>query len=403
MAKRRSNGEGTIGKVTRSGIEYWRIIITVGIDPLTGKVIRKSLYGKTQKEVKEKLKDFQEKSSKATDTSRLGDFIEYWLWNVKKDTIKKSSFGRFEEILRLYIKPNKRLNEAKIIDLDTLYLQKITNKMLETNTLHEVKNMNDLIRAALNYAIAINKIKLNPVNNIVYPSDFSVKEKKEVFLTLKEQFTLIDGLKGDECEGIILTGLLCGLRRGEAMALTEDDVDLKNKTININKSVGYFWNGEYNSKGKKIYEYIVTVPKTEGSIRTIPLPELLIPVLESTIAKNKCKRERFGSEYYKGKLLFCRDDGFYMDNKKPNRHLKSVLKKLKIDKDLNFHSLRHIFITNCLGENVHVRTVMDWAGHTDIRTTMQIYAEINKEKHTKDYEKIDSLFAPTRAYSKDTI
>ena len=81
MAKR-SNGEGSAGWVVQNGQKYWRITITTGYDPLTGKQIRKKIYGKSQKEAKAKLKEYQEAHTIHSDTSTLGNFYHDWLWNI---------------------------------------------------------------------------------------------------------------------------------------------------------------------------------------------------------------------------------------------------------------------------------------------------------------------------------
>ena len=88
--------------------------------------------------------------------------------------------------------------------------------------------------------------------------------------------------------------------------------------------------------------------------------------------ENKIK---LGELYFDNNLIFCKDNGDYIDNKKPNRHLKVALKKAGIKTDIHYHSLRHIFITNCLSKDINPRTVMDLVGHTDIKMTMLVYAE----------------------------
>lgn len=187
-------------------------------------------------------------------------------------------------------------------------------------------------------------------------------------------------------------GLLCGVRLGEAMALTEDDINFDNNTININKSVKYAWTGERTKEGKKIHKFEVTTPKTKNSIREVPLPNKLVPILKNIILKNKENKLKYGSLYFNNKLLFCKDTGIYIDSKQPTRRLKSALKKANITADLHYHSLRHIFITNCISKDIPIKTVMDWVGHADIKTTMLIYAEVNKDKNKKEYEKINSMF-----------
>lgn len=391
MAKR-SNGEGSSGWVVKNGHKYWRIRLTIGFDPVTGKQKRKDIYGKTQKEAKEKLKEYELNNASNSDNSTLGNFYNDWLWNVKKTQLKPSTFEKWEGIYRNYIKPNKGLNNKKLIDIDTLYLQKITNELLKNHTVSQVKTMNSCLSNCFKYAISINKIKINPVEGIVYPKNYEVQEETNQYINESEQKELIKALRGDSLEGIILLGLLCGTRLGEGMALTENDIDFNTNTIRINKSVKYVWTGECTKDNKKIYEYQVTIPKTKNSIREVPLPTLLAPILKKIIKTNKENRLKYGELYFDNKLIFCNEYGMYIDTKKPNRHLKAALKRAQIDSIIHYHSLRHIFITNCISNDIGIKTIMDWVGHADMKTTMLIYAEVNKDKNRIEYNKIDNMF-----------
>lgn len=393
MAKR-GNGEGSSGWVTKKGIKYWRISITTGYDPLTGRQLRKDIYGKTQKEAKEKLKQFQEKHTIGCDNSTLGNFFYDWLWNIKRQQLKASTFERWEGIYRNYIKANKKLNDAKLINIDTLYLQKITNRLLEDNkhTVSQIQTLNRCLSTCFKYAVVINKIKSNPCEGIVYPKNHDIIEEKINYITEEEQKALIKALQGDKLEGIILLGLMCGLRLGEAMALQINDIDFENRLIRINKSVKLVWTGERGKDGKKKYENRVTIPKTKKSIREMPFPSMLVPILKGLIKKNKENKLKYGEVYFDNKLIFCKNHGDYLDNKQPNRHLKTALKRANISKDIHYHSLRHIFITNCISNDINLKTVMDWVGHTEVSTTMNIYAEINKNKNIKEYDKINAMF-----------
>lgn len=391
MAKR-SNGEGSSGWVVKNGHKYWRIRITVGYDPITGKQKRKEIFGKTQKEAKEKLKEYELNNASNSDNSTLGNFYNDWLWNVKKTQLKPSTFEKWEGIYRNYIKPNRGLNNAKLVDFDTLKLQKITNELLKNHTVSQVKTMNSCLSNCFKYAISINKIKINPVEGIVYPKNYEVQEETNQYINESEQKELIKALRGDSLEGIILLGLLCGTRLGEGMALTENDIDFNTNTIRINKSVKYVWTGECTKDNKKIYEYQVTIPKTKNSIREVPLPTLLAPILKKIIKTNKENKLKYGELYFDNKLIFCNEYGMYIDTKKPNRHLKAALKRAQIDSNIHYHSLRHIFITNCISNDIGIKTIMDWVGHADMKTTMLIYAEVNKDKNRIEYNKIDNMF-----------
>jgi integrase len=391
MAKR-SNGEGSAKWVTRNGKKYWCIMLTTGYDPLTGKQKRNAIYGKTQKEAKEKLKEFQDNFVNNSDNSTLGNFYYDWLWNIKRPSLKDSTFEKWAGIYRNYIKPNKKLNDAKLSEIDTLSLQKITTALLKNHTVSQIKTMNRCIGNCFNYAKSINKIKSNPVDGLIYPKNHNVIEEKENYISEADKKRFIAALETDELQGIILMGLMCGVRLGEAMALQTNAIDFNHMNIKISKSVKYVWTGERDKDGKKIYENKVTIPKTRTSIREVPLPDVLKPIIKGLIKKNMENKLKFGELYLDNSLIFCKENGDYIDSKKPNRHLKTALKKAGIKTDIHYHSLRHIFITNCLSKDINPRTVMDWVGHTDIKMTMLVYAEINKDKNKKEYEKINCMF-----------
>ncbi|MGG7153508.1 Arm DNA-binding domain-containing protein, partial [Clostridium neonatale] len=171
---KRANGEGSSGWVTKNGKKYWGITISVGYDPLSGNIKRKYIYGKTQKEAKEKVKKYEEKFASNIDNSRIGDFFYEWLWNIKRPSLKDSTFEKWEGIYRNYIKVNKGLNNAKLSDVDTMYMQKITTALLKKHTMSQVKHLNSCLTNCFRYAKSINKIKYNPMEGIVYPKNHDI-------------------------------------------------------------------------------------------------------------------------------------------------------------------------------------------------------------------------------------
>ena len=123
--------------------------------------------------------------------------------------------------------------------------------------------MNSCLDNCFRYAKSINKVKYNPVEGIVYPKNHDVIEDKENYISEDEQKHLLEALESNELQGIILLGLMCGVRLGEAMALQTNDMDFNRMNIKINKSVKYVWTGERNKENKKIYVNKVTIPKTK--------------------------------------------------------------------------------------------------------------------------------------------
>lgn len=95
--------------------------------------------------------------------------------------------------------------------------------------------MNSCLGNCFKYAKSINKIKYNPVEGIVYPKNHDVMEEKENYISEDDQKNLLKALENDDLEGIILMGLMCGLRLGEAMALQVKDIDFNHMNIDVKK------------------------------------------------------------------------------------------------------------------------------------------------------------------------
>ena len=160
--------------------------------------------------------------------------------------------------------------------------------------------------------------------------------------------------------------------------------------ININKTLKKV--ADINNNGERNYSTDIMTPKTKNSIRKVPLAKILIPLIEKQIDINARNKSHLGELYRDHHLLICKADGNPIDTKLPNRRLKSLLKKAGIDKDLHFHNLRHLFISNCFNKNIDVKTVSGWVGHSDISVTLNIYTKISEEKMQASSDLINSIF-----------
>lgn len=401
MAKRK-NKEGCFSSFTRTvngkKYKYKRLIITIGYDEATGKQLQKTFYGKTEKECTEKKeKYFKNKGNSIQDDDTFGGYFLSFL-NNKRDDFKPSTYERYMGIYNNYIATAPKLCNTKLSELNKQQFQNYFNSMKKKGK--KAQSLNTIIRyfkACLEEAVKDDIILKNPVSNI----KFAEKEESEEvvnFIDIEEQKRLILALQGDEMENIILMGLMCGMRLGEVLALSEKDIDFKGNWINISKSLRRI--SEFDDNGNKIVDSIgnktrfkIDTPKTKGSKRQIPLPSILVDKLKETIKNNKINRLKYGELYYNGGLLFCNDDGTPIDTKKPNRRLKAILKKANIETDLHYHSLRHIFISNCVNKDINPKTVMEWVGHSNINTTMDVYAKVSKTKLKESDNLINGIFS----------
>src|SRR3712207_5231800 len=360
---RRANGEGNISKYKFDDTGkciMWRARVMVGYNA-EGKPIRKQFYGKTQKEVKEKLEDYKREMLLNTynadyDNITLADYYYTWLMD-KKPIYKATSFKDYESIYRLYIKSKPigsiRLKKLSQIDLKKQYRDLIA----EGTTPHTIHRINTKLKACLNTAIREELIIKNPCSLVELPK--VNKTKKREVLTLEEQTRFIEAIQGNKLELLYIVALATGMRLGEILGLKWKTIDFTNNTIEVTNTVQrtFVFDDKMNKKLKTIEQ----TPKTENGTRIIPLPVSLIPRLREhrkTQLENKLK---YGQSYNISDYVFTDELGRIIDNKKPNRNLQTILKKLGIE-PIKFHGLRKTYATRLFENGVPPKTVQTLLG-----------------------------------------
>lgn len=387
---KRANGEGTILPYKVNGVQKgWRTSIMVGFKP-NGKPDRKQFYGKTQKEVKEKLEEYKRKISMGILNEEkiiLQDWFYTWLFDYRKQDLKPKSFDRYYGIYKNYVN-NTTLGKIKLCDLRTTHLQRHYNNLLNQGvTPTTIKQLNTNLKTCLGEAERQGYILKNWCKLVTLPK---IEDNKEIkVLTQEEQSKFLEAIKGHELELLFILALGTGLRLGELLGLKWCDIDFKNNELTVQRSIQRVPIFE----GDKIvkYEVIEQTPKTKNSNRTLPIPINIINKLK------KYKKEQnqlilyIGEGYSNNNYILCDKLGNIIDEKKPGRNLKSILKKLEIE-PMKFHALRHTYATRLFEAGVPPKTVQHLMGHADIQTTMNIYTHVMKGEKIEAVDKINNLF-----------
>lgn len=387
---KRANGEGTILPYKVNGVQKgWRTSIMVGFKP-NGKPDRKQFYGKTQKEVKEKLEEYKRKISMGILNEEkiiLQDWFYTWLFDYRKQDLKPKSFDRYYGIYKNYVN-NTTLGKIKLCDLRTTHLQRHYNNLLNQGvTPTTIKQLNTNLKTCLGEAERQGYILKNWCKLVTLPK---IEDNKEIkVLTQEEQSKFLEAIKGHELELLFILALGTGLRLGELLGLKWCDIDFKNNELTVQRSIQRVPIFE----GDKIvkYEVIEQTPKTKNSNRTLPIPINIINKLK------KYKKEQnqlilyIGEGYSNNNYILCDKLGNIIDEKKPGRNLKSILKKLEIE-PMKFHALRHTYATRLFEAGVPPKTVQHLMGHADIQTTMNIYTHVMKSEKLEAVDKINKLF-----------
>jgi len=381
MAKRRANGEGNLRKRSDG---RWEGRYTAGYDPDTGKRIIKNVLGKTQAEVREKLKLAVEDSQKV-DASKdrnltVGQWATLWFENYAKPSIRESTAEYYRNYIEKHIIP--RIGKIKLSKLTTLDIQKFYNTTRKSGKVQRYEEMEDLrlssktvrglhamLRQCLEQAVTERLIPFNPTANCKLPP----KEKKEMQIIPPEK--LGDYLRAASDHGVLpmfYLELTSGLRRGELLALLWTDLNVKEKCLTVSKSV---------SRGKG--ELRVTEPKTKNSIRTVYIDDTAIRLLVEDHKKHPNNPYLFPSPV---------TGGMYGPDCVGRIH-KKLLERAGIEEHVRFHDLRRTFATMALQNGIDPKTVSGMLGHYSAEFTLDIYTNVTKEMQKEAAKRIGGFMA----------
>lgn len=380
---------------TKNGKQYYRATATIGRDS-NGKLIRKEFYGKNKSDAEAKKNEYLNNIKNGLNINYanviLGELMYTWLFEVVRvsSDIKPSTFNRYEGIYRNYIKESD-IYGIKLIDIKQLTLQRYYNKLYESGkSSNVIKNLNKLLKSFFNYEVDEGYLIKNPCNRrIVIPGEKEVsKEEIEVFSD-SEIKVLIRALEGNRLKGLILLALGTGLRRGELLALKWSNIDLNNLLLSVEKSISQI--SVVDKNGKRNYETIEQTPKSLNSIRKVPIPENLIPILKEQKKIKKIDKLKAGSSYEENDYVFTSESGKVLNGRNMARAYERVLKSAGI-KYKKFHALRHTYATKLFERGEDLKTVQMLLGHSDISITSNIYTHVMPEKKINAASKLNDLF-----------
>lgn len=391
MARKRANGEGTIVPYMVKGAQKgWRASIQIGFQD-NGKPDRKQFYGKTQKEVKEKLEEYKRQMLIGTTLNKekltLENWFYTWLFNYKKDELKPTSFTRYYNLYKNYIK-NTNLGKIKLQDLKAAHLQKYYKNLLKQGvSIGTINQLNGKIKTCLSEAERQEYVLKNYAKMVKLPK--SQENKEIIILTKEQQEKLLETIKGHDLELLYIIALGTGMRKGEIRGLKWSDVDFIKGEITVNRTISNI--AIYENDEIVGWKQIEQTPKTKNSLRTIPLPKNILTKLK------KYKKEQnehilyMGDAYNNNDYVFPNVKGELIDEKTPGRRLNTILKHIGI-KPIKFHALRHTYATRLFEAGVPPKTVQHLMGHSDITTTMNIYTHVMKNEKLEAVEKINNIF-----------
>lgn len=319
----------------------------------------RSVYGRTYGEVKEKLAVMKSAPEIHKESGRLTvkKLFEEWLSAVKL-RVKASTFANYRMKADKHILP--QFGGIRYENLTTAMLHTFIEKKLKNGL--SAKYVSDIVvvfKSMAKYTSRTHGFR-NPIENVILPK----KTKSEMCLLSEiQQKRLCEYLTNhtDRTSLCVMLSLYTGLRVGEVCGLKWSDIDFNKNILTVCRTVQRIQCG--NST-----KLIVDTPKSRTSMRSIPVPAFLMELL---------KKFRSGSEIYVLSGSTRVTEPRTMQNR-----FKSILKKAELP-SVNYHSLRHMFATNCIGLGFDVKTLSEILGHSAVETTLNRYVHSSMERKTE--------------------
>ena len=361
MATKKANGSGTIRKRADG---RWEGKYTLDYDPKTGKLIRKSVYGKTQKEVRLALSKIVSEMDSGTyaepSKMKVSQWLDEWLASYTMN-IKPATRSAYEEHIRVHIKPS--LGDILLKQLSTRDIQQLYTNLLKERELSPktVRNIHGVLHRTLEQAKLLGYIRVNPADAAVTPR---VEKKQVETLDAEDIGKFLAAIRGTKYEYPLFVAVFTGLRQGELLGLTWDCVDFEHGMLLINK--------QYNRvKGDTEFRF---ASLKNDKARVLTVADEVIDVLKLQKQRQESWAAALGNGWENpDNLVFTTKFGRYINNKILYQNFKRIAKKLG-KPDLRFHDLRHTYAVNSLRAGDDIKTVQENLGHATASFTLSTYA-----------------------------
>ena len=393
-ATKNAKGGGTIRKRSDG---RWEARYTLGIDPKTGKQIQKSVYGKTQKEVRQKLTAITAEIDDGTYIPPDKTTVEQWLTIWLKEYMGDKKYGtvsNYKNVCTYHLIPylgRYRLSELKPYTIQALYnrlgREEDGKKALSPKTIH---NVHGVLSKALNQAVWNEMIRSNPAQLTTRPR----KTRKEITTLSDEQIQKFGALvEQDNYRAILKFILFSGVRESEAIGLTWDCIDFDRGTIRIYRQM--------LKRTKEAGGYTLASLKNDRE-RLLTPPPMLLSMLKEQKREQVERRMKAGPawrgwnsvEEQKTWFVFTTEFGNHYCPQTVYAHFKKIARQIGAEK-ANVHSLRHTYAVLCLQNGDDVKTVQSNLGHATAAFTLDVYGHVSEKMKQDSAERMEAYMRST--------
>jgi len=362
---KRGNGEGSIYQRKSDG--KWVGSLTLE----NGK--RKVFYGKTRKEVQEKLKtalhEQQQGMLVAASQQTVAQFLTDWLEQTHKPHIRMRTYERYHEAIHLHIIPmlgQYQLQKLSAQHVQAFYTRKLDEGMASATVIY----YHSVLHNALDMAVKWGLVARNVCNMVTLPR----RERFEIQpLSVEQVQKFLMAVRGNKYEALFTLALATGMRRGELLGLKWQDISFGAATLQVRRILTRVPTELRDEK--KGHVFVEAEPKTQKSRRNVIIASFALDVLKQHYQRQLEVKNQAGDVWQDHDYVFCTSIGTHLHPNHAVSELKKLLKQAGLP-DIRFHDLRHSAATLLLSLGVHPKVVQELLGHTHISMTMDIYSHV---------------------------
>jgi integrase len=359
------------GHIRQRGPQSWAIVLDLGRDA-EGKRRQKwhTVRGSKKDAQRELARLLHEINTGAyVEPSRMtvSDFLDRWLDDYARASVSAKTFERYEEIVRLHLKP--ALGHHPLAKLQPLHIARYYTEALASGRIdgsgglsaRSVLHHHRVLRAALHQGVKWLLLPRNPADAVDPP-----RPQHREMRALDETATakLLRAAAHSRLSLPVLLAVTTGLRRGEILALRWQDVDFQNGTFAVRQSL------EQTRGGLSFKQ-----PKTVKGRRVVALPSLTLDALKQHKVKQATTKLALGATYEDNDLVCAREDGTPWPPDAFSTAFVGLVRRAGIPA-IRFHDLRHTHATQLLRQGVHPKVVSERLGHSTVGITLDVYSHV---------------------------
>lgn len=382
MAKKSAAGGGSI-RQRKDG--RWEARFTVGRDPGTGRQIQRSVYGSTQREVRQKLAQVVAEIDKGAYTAlqriTLGQWLEIWQREYLGG-VKPRTADSYKAVIRTHILP--ALGAIRLDALTAPAVQSFYNAIGKPKggrpglSAKTVKNVHGVLHKALQQAVKVGYLRVNPADACELPR---VERPELKPLDDTEISAFLQAVRGHRFEALYTVTLFTGMREGEALGLCWACVDFDRGTVTIRRQL----QKERGGSG----EYHLVSPKN-GKGRTITPASTVMDLLRRHRAAQIRQQLRAGSLWEGSGLVFTDDLGHHLSAQTVYLHFKKLAAEIGRP-DARFHDLRHSYAVAAIKSGDDIKTVQGNLGHATAAFTLDVYGHVTDQMQQASAARMDAF------------